>query len=136
MRGEHTIIWGHNPQFLHAFIPTPDVYMILQMLYIFQGNYKLSLVGNHGFDNKIDDMKTPFLARGPDFKCNHKQEQMKSVDVYPLLCHLLNLQTCHNSRGSLQSTQGLLSSDYCIPDSSAAKVTTPVYASSTRVRVV
>lgn len=83
-------------------------------------SHKISLKGNHGFDNTNDDMKTTFLARGPNFKCGYKQEEMRSVDLYPLLCNVLDLSTCHESRGDLQKTQGLLTSDYCIPSSSTA----------------
>lgn len=48
------------------------------------------------------------MARGPDFKQGYQQETMRSVDVYPLLCHLLGLKTCHKSRGDIQNTGNLL----------------------------
>ena len=72
-------------------------------------SYKITLKGNHGFDNTNLDMKTTFLARGPNFRRGFKQDAMKSVDLYPLLCHILDLKNCHKSRGSIEVTKNLLS---------------------------
>lgn len=76
-----------------------------------QGSYGVSLKGNHGFDNKHSDMKTTFIARGPDFKCGYKQETMRSVDVYPLVCKVLKLSSCHESRGVLERVSPLINTD-------------------------
>ncbi|XP_067929853.1 ectonucleotide pyrophosphatase/phosphodiesterase family member 5-like [Watersipora subatra] len=94
-----------------------DIVLVAEPGWLFakSATYKTSLLGNHGFDNKNSDMKTTFLARGPDFKCGYTQDAMRSVDLYPLLCELLQLETCHSSRGWTNNTQNLLSIEPCIP---------------------
>ncbi|CAF0724722.1 unnamed protein product [Brachionus calyciflorus] len=59
-----------------------------------------TLIGNHGFDNRIESMRAIFLARGPNFKSNVGITGLKNVDVYPLLCELIQIQ-CHPNNGSL-----------------------------------
>ena len=66
-------------------------------------------VGNHGYDNALAEMRPIFLAHGPAFRKNFTKEAMNSTDLYPLLCHLLNITGMpHN--GSLRGVQDLLSS--------------------------
>lgn len=66
-------------------------------------------VGNHGYDNALAEMHPIFLAHGPAFKKNFTKEAMNSTDLYPLLCHLLNITSMpHN--GSLKNVRDLLSS--------------------------
>ncbi|XP_067930631.1 ectonucleotide pyrophosphatase/phosphodiesterase family member 5-like [Watersipora subatra] len=100
--------YKHNRR-ITDIVVVPDLGWLLAK----KANHKTSLRGNHGFDNKNSDMKTTFLARGPDFKCGYKQDAMRSVDLYPLLCKLLDLQTCHASGGDITSTQNLLSDGPC-----------------------
>lgn len=66
-------------------------------------------VGNHGYDNALAEMHPIFLAHGPAFRKNFTKEAMNSTDLYPLICHLLNI-TAMPHNGSLRSVQGLLSS--------------------------
>lgn len=69
----------------------------------------LFTVGNHGYDNALAEMHPIFLAHGPAFRKNFTKEAMNSTDLYPLLCHLLNLTALpHN--GSFRNVQDLLSS--------------------------
>ena len=53
-------------------------------------------------------MKTTFIAYGPSFKSGETLETMNSVDLYPLMCEVLELSSCHDSRGSLRTTERLL----------------------------
>ncbi len=46
----------------------------------------------HGFDNAFEDMHAIFYAEGPDFKSNHTQEPFYTIDLYPLMAKLLNLE--------------------------------------------
>lgn len=66
-------------------------------------------VGNHGYDNALADMHPVFLAHGPAFRKNFTQEAMSSTDLYPLLCHLLNI-TGMSHNGSFRNVQDLLRS--------------------------
>lgn len=50
-----------------------------------------------------------FLAHGPAFRKNFTKEAMNSTDLYPLLCHLLNI-TAMPHNGSFWNVQDLLSS--------------------------
>lgn len=69
----------------------------------------LFTVGNHGYDNALAEMHPIFLAHGPAFRKNFTKEAMNSTDLYPLLCHLLNITALpHN--GSFRNVQDLLSS--------------------------
>lgn len=64
-------------------------------------------VGNHGYDNALAEMHPIFLAHGPAFRKNFTKAAMNSTDLYPLLCHLLNITALpHN--GSLDHVQDLL----------------------------
>ncbi|XP_046360522.2 ectonucleotide pyrophosphatase/phosphodiesterase family member 5-like [Haliotis rufescens] len=63
-------------------------------------NEKSTLKGTHGFDNRLMTMKPIFLARGPNFKTNFKSDPIQNVDIYPLVCKLLNIEPAPNN-GSL-----------------------------------
>ncbi|KAF6113634.1 ectonucleotide pyrophosphatase/phosphodiesterase family member 5 [Phyllostomus discolor] len=77
--------------------------------YILQNKSDDFMLGNHGYDNMLAEMHPIFLAHGPAFRKNFTREAMNSTDLYPLLCHLLNIPAMpHN--GSLGNVQDLLSS--------------------------
>ena len=53
--------------------------------------------GAHGYDPTGMDMQVPFFAVGPDFKQNYlTYEVFSNVNVYALLCRLLNIQPAPN----------------------------------------
>ncbi|KAM8934181.1 ectonucleotide pyrophosphatase/phosphodiesterase family member 7-like [Pelodytes ibericus] len=63
--------------------------------------------GDHGFDNKLMDMKMIFRAFGPDFKRNYIAEPFDSIHIYPLMCKLLGITPeAHN--GSITITQDMI----------------------------
>ncbi|KAL2101032.1 hypothetical protein ACEWY4_002793 [Coilia grayii] len=47
--------------------------------------------GEHGFDNEGLDMKPFFRAVGPDFHKNLEVGPFETVNIYPLMCHLLGI---------------------------------------------
>ena len=52
------------------------------------------LKGQHGFDNKLDSMRALFIASGPSFISNSTLEEVYgNVDIFPLLCNLLDVPT-------------------------------------------
>ncbi|KAJ8345551.1 hypothetical protein SKAU_G00297440 [Synaphobranchus kaupii] len=65
--------------------------------------------GEHGFDNEDMDMKPFFRAVGPSFRRNLEVGPFETVNVYPLMCHLLGIQPEPND-GSLDATRHLLAS--------------------------
>ena len=52
-------------------------------------------------------MKPFFMASGPDFKQNYSVDTFPQVDLYPLMCLLLNLIPADNN-GSLDIVSDLL----------------------------
>jgi predicted AlkP superfamily pyrophosphatase or phosphodiesterase len=52
--------------------------------------------GVHGYDNSNTDMHTIFYAAGPAFKRNYEFPQLYNVDIYNLICRLLNIEPAPN----------------------------------------
>jgi len=67
-------------------------------------------LGDHGFDDDNLKMRPFFMARGPAFKTGEMVEPIKNVDIYPLICHLLDIQPSANN-GSLVRAMTLLAND-------------------------
>ena len=66
-----------------------------------------ALRGEHGYDNALAQMHSPFIAHGPAFKRGHTIAGIDNVDVYPLLAHLLGITPADND-GDLQHTRDAL----------------------------
>ncbi|XP_053396053.1 ectonucleotide pyrophosphatase/phosphodiesterase family member 5-like [Mercenaria mercenaria] len=65
-------------------------------------------VGVHGYNpNIVPNVRPFFLAVGPAFKKGHVSEQFNSVDIYPLMCHILGIEPAPNN-GSFENVKGLL----------------------------
>jgi predicted AlkP superfamily pyrophosphatase or phosphodiesterase len=52
--------------------------------------------GAHGFDNADSDMFSIFYAAGPAFKKNYRFESLDNVDVYNLICKILDIKPAKN----------------------------------------
>lgn len=63
--------------------------------------------GEHGFDNEAMNMKTIFRAVGPAFQSGLEVEPFDSVNVYALLCKLLEIEPEPHD-GSLNATWPML----------------------------
>uniref|UniRef100_A0A8D0A736 Ectonucleotide pyrophosphatase/phosphodiesterase 7 n=1 Tax=Sander lucioperca TaxID=283035 RepID=A0A8D0A736_SANLU len=61
----------------------------------------------HGFDNQVMDMKPFFRVVGPDFQKNLVCGPFDTVNVYPLMCHLLGINPEIND-GHLDNTKHML----------------------------
>ncbi|XP_069014697.1 ectonucleotide pyrophosphatase/phosphodiesterase family member 5 [Embiotoca jacksoni] len=72
------------------------------------------MLGNHGYDNTLRSMQPVFVARGPAFRQNYIKTSMRSVDLYPLMCHILSIRPLPNN-GSLLNVQDLLSPELTPP---------------------
>ncbi|GFO43554.1 ectonucleotide pyrophosphatase/phosphodiesterase family member 5 [Plakobranchus ocellatus] len=67
--------------------------------------------GTHGYDNKEQAMHPFFMATGPAFKSGFQVETFQSVDLYPLMCHLLDLEPAPNN-GSMKIVSRLLREEH------------------------
>lgn len=95
------------------------------MLCVFiQASYTVNTKGKHGYDNENDEMKSFFVAQGPDFKCSYKQDSLLVTDIYPLMCHILGLAECHENSGNLTNSRDMLLEEHnsCLLDNAAASV--------------
>lgn len=65
------------------------------------------LHGEHGYDHRHPDMHAPFIARGPAFRSGVVLPAINSVDVYPLVAHVLGIAPATND-GDLAKTRTAL----------------------------
>jgi len=67
----------------------------------------LWLIGNHGWDSSLSAMHPIFFARGPAFKKNFKADPFETINMYSLLCHLLDINPRPNN-GSVDDVRHIL----------------------------
>lgn len=77
------------------------------------------MLGNHGYNNTLRSMQPVFVARGPAFRQGHVKTSMCSVDLYPLMCHILSIRPLPNN-GSLFNVKDLLSHEPTPPSTPSA----------------
>jgi predicted AlkP superfamily pyrophosphatase or phosphodiesterase len=53
--------------------------------------------GTHGFDHRLESMRSIFIARGPAFKQSKIVEPFENVDVYQIMTRVLGLKPAKNS---------------------------------------
>ena len=58
--------------------------------------------GDHGYYNNQSSMFPIFISHGPSFKANFKINTFNNVDIYPLMCFLLDVEPAVNN-GSLDN---------------------------------
>jgi predicted AlkP superfamily pyrophosphatase or phosphodiesterase len=63
--------------------------------------------GAHGYDNSNSDMFSVFYASGPSFKKNYKFKELNNVDVYNLICKILDIRPAKND-GNPSHIKGML----------------------------
>jgi len=68
--------------------------------------------GGHGYDPlKYDSMHPIFLAMGPAFKKKYSfTNSLPNVNIYPLMCHILDLTPAPNN-GSLENVRHMLAEE-------------------------
>ncbi|XP_041483660.1 ectonucleotide pyrophosphatase/phosphodiesterase family member 7-like [Lytechinus variegatus] len=52
---------------------------------------------DHGYDNEWKVMKSSFYAQGPHFKKNYLAPALESVDLYNLMCEILDIEPAPNN---------------------------------------
>lgn len=98
----HIRFWRKEevPKYLHygtnenigTFVINPDMGWTI-------GTNHLKMKGTHGFDPTGQDMQVIFCAVGPDFKRGyHKKATFSNTNIYPLLCHLLQIKASECKR--------------------------------------
>lgn len=71
-------------------------------------NKNLTLtIGNHGYDVKYQEMSTIFFATGPSFKKNVTVDPIESVNLVPLIAHILGVKARPNN-GTLKVFENVL----------------------------
>ncbi|KAL8568013.1 hypothetical protein ACOMHN_029188 [Nucella lapillus] len=92
--------YKHNPRIMPVIILSDEGWLLsANMEQVIADNER----GNHGFSNELASMKAIFLARGPDFRKGVHSASIRTVDIYPLVCRLLNIDAAPNN-GSLANT--------------------------------
>ncbi|XP_053140059.1 bis(5'-adenosyl)-triphosphatase ENPP4 [Hemicordylus capensis] len=71
----------------------------------------LPRLGDHGYDNTLPSMHPFLAARGPAFRRGYKKKTINTVDIYPIMCHILGL-TPEPNNGTLSKC--LLVDQWCI----------------------
>ncbi|NWF50569.1 MAG: alkaline phosphatase family protein [Ignavibacteriaceae bacterium] len=64
--------------------------------------------GNHGYDNHFIEMHGIFYAIGPSFKKGYKTGTVQNIDIYPLLCAILDVTGRQNIDGKIERVEFLL----------------------------
>ncbi|XP_054479751.1 bis(5'-adenosyl)-triphosphatase enpp4 isoform X2 [Anoplopoma fimbria] len=79
---------------------------------IMQRGTKLPRLGDHGYDNSLPSMHPFMAAAGPSFRQGYRISSLQSVDIYPLMCHLLSVPPQPNN-GTLNQARCLLVAETC-----------------------
>lgn len=53
--------------------------------------------GAHGYNNSFKEMHPYFIAHGPAFKHSYNSTQFMNLDVYLLMCYILDIQPVPNN---------------------------------------
>ncbi|TRY54208.1 hypothetical protein DNTS_030472 [Danionella cerebrum] len=75
-------------------------------------NGTLPRLGDHGYDNTLPSMHPFLAAHGPAFRKDYKMSSFNSVDLYPLMCHLLGIPPKPNN-GSFAHVRCVLVNEQC-----------------------
>ncbi|XP_034377805.1 bis(5'-adenosyl)-triphosphatase ENPP4 isoform X2 [Arvicanthis niloticus] len=70
-------------------------------------------LGDHGYDNSLPSMHPFLAAHGPAFRKGYRQSTINTVDIYPMMCHILGLKP-HANNGTFSHTKCLLVDQWCI----------------------
>lgn len=71
----------------------------------------MTKLGTHGYDNRLKEMRPIFMAIGPALKRNvTTPEDFSIVDIYSLMCRVLQIQPAPNNGSSVRVEQLLSSS--------------------------
>ncbi|NTV83673.1 MAG: alkaline phosphatase family protein [Bacteroidales bacterium] len=63
--------------------------------------------GAHGYNPYNTDMHAIFYAKGPAFKAGYKHPTFENINLYPLICHILNIKPAAVD-GKIDHVKGML----------------------------
>lgn len=63
--------------------------------------------GDHGYDNTLMSMHGIFIAHGPAFKKKHEIDIVYNIDIYSLMCHILDINP-HPNNGTFEGVQDMV----------------------------
>ncbi len=93
--------YGTNPRTMDIVVVADSSWSVVK-----SGDKKVGK-GAHGFDNDNKDMHAIFYAYGPAFKSGYVSPTFNNIDIYPLICEILELEPALVD-GKLENVKGLL----------------------------
>ncbi|CAF3624894.1 unnamed protein product [Rotaria socialis] len=70
-------------------------------------NASIELLGDHGYDDRVESMHGIFYGFGPAFHENMQVEPFHTVDIYPLMSYILKLKE-RKTNGSIDNVKHIL----------------------------
>ena len=109
---EHLSVWksGEVPEYLsYGSNPrTLDIVVLADSSWcVVIDESKTIPKGSHGYDNTNKDLNAIFYAYGPAFKQGYISSEFNNVDIYPLICEILDLEPAPVD-GKLENVKQLL----------------------------
>ena len=87
--------YGTNPRVPPLLCLADDGWLIFTQEFMDRPNRHIS-VGEHGYDNDDPKMRALFVAHGPAFRRGLVVPEFDSVDIYPLLAHIVGIKAQPN----------------------------------------
>jgi len=60
-------------------------------------------IGEHGWNNTLEDMQSIFFAKGSMFNITHPTGSIDNIEIYNLMCNILNVPPAPNNGTQLLS---------------------------------
>ena len=64
--------------------------------------------GTHGYDNQLKSMHALFIASGPSFVSGKQIDPFENVNIYPLICEILNIKPHPDIDGNINNISHIL----------------------------
>ena len=93
--------YGTNPRTLDIVVVADSSWAV-----VFNNDKRVGK-GAHGYDNENMDMHAFFYAYGPAFKKNYIHPVFENIDIYPLICKIMNIEPVEVD-GKLEHVEGML----------------------------
>ena len=97
----------HNP--IYDFLLIADEgWMMYRNNHLKAYNNNLPVKGMHGYSSDYMNMHAIFYACGPSFKSGYKIDTFELIDIYPLICSILQIKPYNDIDGSLDVFKTIL----------------------------